>query len=187
MKGSRLLGGGSSYIPIKINQAGVIPIIFAVSLIFIPSIIATALQNNANPRLADIGTWMSLYFATGAVLYIAFYFLLVFVFTYFYTAVTFNPEKIADEIRKSGGFVPGVRPGKATQDYLRVIINRLTFAGGIFLGAIAVSPSIIQNMTGITSLSIGGTGILIVVSVVLETVKQIESQVITREYDTFTR
>ncbi len=185
--GSKTLGGGSSYIPVKINQAGVIPIIFAVSIVLLPSFFAGYLQQVNSEQLQNIGLWISMNFTPGKPFYTALYFFLVFIFTYFYTAVTFNPEKIADDVRRSGGFIPGVRPGKATENYLSYIITRLTFAGGIFLGAIAVLPLIVQNFTGITSLAIGGTGLLIVVSVVLETVKQIEAQVITREYETFTR
>ena len=185
--GGRSLSSGSSFIPIKINQAGVIPIIFAVSLVLIPSFLGTYLQRMSDPRLLDLGIWLSSNFTPSSILYSAFYFFLVFGFTYFYTSVTFNPNKISDEIRRGGGFIPGVRPGRSTVQLLKYIINRLTLAGGVFLGLIAVLPSLIQNMTNITTLAIGGTGLLIVVSVVLDTVKQIESQVITREYDNFTR
>ncbi len=187
VSGSKTTGGGSSYIPVKINQAGVIPIIFAVSIVLLPSFFAGYLQQTSSQQLQDFGLWLSMNFTPGKPFYTVLYFFLVFIFTYFYTAVTFNPEKIADDVRRSGGFIPGVRPGKSTENYLSYIITRLTFAGGIFLGAIAVLPLVVQNFTGITSLAIGGTGLLIVVSVVLETVKQIEAQVITREYETFTR
>ena len=112
---------------------------------------------------------------------------MVFVFTFFYTAVTFNPQKIADDIRNHGGFIPGIRPGRATVAYLKYIINRLTLSGGVFLGLIAVLPSIMQKITGLTSLAVGGTGLLIVVSVVLETVRQLESQVVTRQYQKFSK
>jgi preprotein translocase subunit SecY len=185
--GAGTVAQGSSFIPIKINQAGVIPIIFAVSLAIVPGTLGTYLQRSSNPRLLDIGTWMATNFGQESYYYNIFYFLLVFAFTYFYTSVTFNPQKIADDIRKRGGFIPGVRPGRATVEYLNYIILRLTLAGGLFLGLIAISPFIVQQLTGLTALAIGGTGLLIVVSVILQTVKQVESQLITREYEVFAK
>lgn len=185
--GGKVVGGGSSYIPIKINQAGVIPIIFAVSLIILPTVIAGYMSASTNEYLQQIGLWLQVNFTPTSFLYNALYFILVLGFTYFYTSVTFNPKKIADEIRKSGGFVPGIRPGRATEEHLKYIINRLTLAGGVFLGLIAIFPTIVQSITGIASLSVGGTGLLIVVSVALETFKQIQAQVITREYDSLVK
>ena len=182
VQGNKTYGGSSSYIPIKINQAGVMPIIFAVSLVMIPGAISGYLQNVPNEIVANIGLWMGVNLAPATSLYNLMYFLLVFGFTYFYTSIVFNPEEIADNIRKSGGFIQGVRPGKATVTHLKYIITRLTLAGGVFLGIIAIVPSVIQNITGV-NLAIGGTGILIVVSVVLETVKQVEAQVVTHEYE----
>lgn len=187
IRGGKMIGGGSSFIPIKINQAGVIPIIFAVSLVLIPSALSGYLQRSSSATVSAIGLWVSVNFQASSVFYNLFYFALVFVFTYFYTSVTFNPQKISNEIRQGGGFIPGVRPGRSTIEYLSYIIKRLTFAGGAFLGLIAILPSTVQSFTGLSSLAIGGTGLLIVVSVILETVKQIESQVISREYETFTR
>lgn len=187
IRGGKTISGGSSFIPVKINQAGVIPIIFAVSLVLIPSALSGYLQRSANTVISEIGLWMSINFQSESLFYNVFYFLLVFVFTYFYTSVTFNPQKISDEIRQGGGFIPGIRPGKSTIEYLSFIIKRLTFAGGAFLGMIAILPSTVQSFTGLSSLAIGGTGLLIVVSVILETVKQIESQVISREYETFAK
>ena len=180
--GSAMLGG-KSYIPVKINQAGVIPIIFAVSLVVVPNVLGAYLQRQDNRTLSEIGLWLTVNFASTSVLYSVFYFLMVFAFTYLYTSITFNPEKIAEDIRRGGGFIPGTRPGHSTVAYLRYVINRLTLAGGVFLGAIAVLPSVVQSMTGIAALSIGGTGILIVVSVILETIKQVEAQVVSKEYD----
>lgn len=176
----------SNYLPIKINQAGVIPIIFAVSVVLVPSLISAPLQAASNDVLRNIGFWLALHFSSQTVLYNVFYFFLVFGFTYFYTAVQFDPEKISDDIKKRGGFVPGIRPGKATTDYLRKVINRLTLTGAMFLGLIAVLPFIIQITLGVGgNFAIGGTGLLIVVSVVLETMRQIESQLVTRSYDSF--
>ncbi len=177
----------SSYIPIKVNQSGVFPIIFAVSLVILPGILGRYLEKLPNPTLSELGLWFSINFQSESFLYNAVYFLLVFMFTYFYTNVSFNPEKIAEDIRKGGGFITGIRPGKNTVDYLRYIINRTTFAGGVFLGVIAILPSVIQSYTGVSSLAIGGTGVLIVVSVILETVKQLESRIVTKEYTMISR
>lgn len=178
--------GAKSYIPIKINQAGVIPIIFAVSLVVVPNVLGTYLQRLDSRVLSDIGLWLAVNFSSTSILYSVFYFLMVFAFTYLYTSITFNPEKIAEDIRRGGGFIPGVRPGTSTVSYLRYVINRLTLAGGVFLGLIAVLPSLTQSITNIAALSIGGTGLLIVVSVILETIKQVEAQVISKEYDSIT-
>jgi preprotein translocase subunit SecY len=181
--GATSMAGAKSYIPIKVNQAGVIPIIFAVSLVVVPNVLGSYLQRLDNRTLSDIGLWLTINFSSTSILYTVFYFLMVFAFTYLYTSITFNPEKISEDIRRNGGFIPGIRPGGSTVAHLRYIINRLTLAGGVFLGLIAVLPSITQSLTGITALSIGGTGILIVVSVILETIKQVEAQVISKEYD----
>ena len=181
--GAVVSAGAKSYIPIKINQAGVIPIIFAVSLVVVPNVLGAYLQRLDNRTLADAGLWLTVNFSSTSVLYSIFYFLMVFAFTYLYTSITFNPEKIAEDIRRGGGFIPGVRPGHSTVAALKYIINRLTLAGGVFLGLIAVLPSLIQSLTGVVSLSVGGTGILIVVSVILETIKQVEAQVVSKEYD----
>lgn len=187
MRGGKTSGGGTSFIPIRINQAGVIPIIFAVSLVLLPTALGGYLQRSVNPTLLNIGTWLATNFTPTSFFYNALYFILIFAFTYLYTSITFNPEKISDEIRKGGGFIAGIRPGRSTVDYLKYIISRLTLAGGLFLGLVAILPSIIQGMTNISALAVGGTGLLIVVSVILQTVKQVESQVITKEYDSFRR
>lgn len=176
-----------SYIPIKINQSGVFPIIFAVTLVLLPSALGGYLQQVNNNTLAEIGLWLSINFQTDSFVYNSFYFILVFLFTFFYTNVAFNPQKISDDIRRQGGFIPGIRPGKNTVDFLKYVINRITFAGGMFLGLIAIVPSIVQGYTGVASLAIGGTSVLIVVSVVLETIKQIQSSIITKEYSTFVK
>lgn len=184
-RGGKSTGGGSSFIPIRINQAGVIPIIFAVSLVLLPSGLAGYLQRSTNPTLLNIGTWLGINFSPSSAFYNVFYFILVFAFTYLYTSITFNPEKIADEIRRGGGFIAGIRPGRSTVEFLKYIISRLTLAGGVFLGLIAILPSVIQGVTNVSTLAVGGTGLLIVVSVILQTVKQVESQVVTKEYDSF--
>ena len=176
----------TNYLPIKINQAGVIPVIFAVSVVLVPSLIAGPLQAASNQTLSNIGIWLSLNFASTSVVYNITYFLLVFGFTYFYTAIQFDPKKISDDIKKRGGFIPGVRPGMATTAYLKKITTRLTSAGALFLGLIAVLPFIVSSLLGLGgSFAVGGTSLLIVVSVVLETMRQIESLMVTRNYDSF--
>jgi preprotein translocase subunit SecY len=177
--------GQSTHLPLRVNQAGVIPIIFAVSLVVMPSVVGRYLMPMTNPALAAAGRAMVSLFDPNRAWYHLIYFFLVIGFTYFYTAVTFNPDKIADEIKKYGGFIPGIRPGKATADHLSYILNRITLAGAIFLGLIAILPSIAVYLTGITTLTLGGTGILIVVSVILEVAKSLESQLIMRNYDSF--
>lgn len=185
IRGTRMFGGQSTHLPLRLNQAGVIPIIFAVSLVLLPSLVGTFLQSAPNPALARIGGILSTGFNPSGILYNAIYFFLVVGFTYFYTAVIFNPTKIATEIQKNGGFIPGIRPGSATSAFLNYILTRITLAGALFLGAIAIMPSIAQQITNIQTLLLGGTGILIVVSVVLELVKNLEAQLLTRSYEGF--
>jgi len=185
IRGGRIYGGQPTYLPLRVNQAGVIPIIFAVSLVLLPSMFGRFLEQVPNPQISALAKFLADSFNPGNIIYNVVYFLLVVGFTYFYTAVIFNPVKIADEIRKYGGFIPGIRPGGPTADYLNWILTRITLAGAIFLGLVAILPSIAQSMTGIATLTIGGTGILIVVSVVLETVKQLEAMMIMRSYEGF--
>lgn len=174
-----------SHLPLRLNQAGVIPIIFAVSLVLAPTMISQFLSRIPNPQVSYLAGTLSSWFQPQSVTYELTYFLLVVGFTFFYTAVIFNPTKIADEIKKHGGFIPGIRPGTPTAGYLNYILMRITLVGAVFLGLIAVLPSVLQGATGITNLAIGGTGILIVVSVVLETVKKLEAQLVMRNYDKF--
>jgi len=185
IRGKGGYGGQKSHLPLRVNQAGVIPIIFAVSLVLFPSMIGKYLQTVSIPLLANIGRTLVNLFDPSSFSYNLIYFLLVIGFTYFYTAITFNPAKIAEEIKKHGGFIPGIRPGRPTKEFLNKILTRITFAGAIFLGLIAILPSIARSITGVTTMAIGGTGILIVVSVVLETVKSLEAQLIMRNYDGF--
>ncbi|MFZ5365673.1 MAG: preprotein translocase subunit SecY [Patescibacteria group bacterium] len=185
IRGGRMYGGTSTYLPLRVNQAGVIPIIFAISLVLLPSMLGRFLEQVPNPFLSGIARSFATFFNPGGVVYNLTYFFLVVGFTYFYTAVIFNPTKIADEIKKYGGFIPGIRPGPPTADLLNWILTRITLAGAIFLGLVAILPSIAQGMTGIATLTIGGTGILIVVSVVLETVKVIENMIQMRGYEKF--
>ncbi len=179
------IGSQSTYLPLRINQAGVIPIIFAVSLVLAPSMIGQFLSGSSNLNVADYAKKISDAFNPQGWLYNIVYFALVVGFTFFYTAIIFNPTKISNEIKKYGGFIPGVRPGASTASYLNHVLTRITLPGAFFLGSIAVLPSVAQGLTGLTTLAVGGTGILIVVSVVLETVKKIESQLVMRSYDKF--
>jgi preprotein translocase subunit SecY len=172
----------SSFIPLRLNQAGVIPIIFAVSLILLPSFLTSFLSTSGNAQLAGAASALARFLSPGSVVYNLLYFILVVGFTYFYTSVVFNPEKLAENLQKSGGFVPGIRPGSQTVTYLGWVLNRVTLAGAVFLGVVAVLPSVFQNFVGATQLAIGGTGVLIVVSVVLELVREIESQLVTKKY-----
>ncbi len=177
--------GASSYLPIRLNQAGVIPIIFAVSLVLMPSMIGQFLANVPNAKIAEIARSIGTGFSSETVLYNVVYFLLVFGFTYFYTAVVFNPEKISEDLQKGGGFIPGIRPGKETEKYLSRILSRITVFGGAFLGLIAVLPSLFSNFVGASNLAIGGTSVLIVVSVVLEVIREIEGELVMERYEGF--
>ncbi|MBI2600695.1 preprotein translocase subunit SecY [Candidatus Daviesbacteria bacterium] len=179
-------GGVKTYLPLRVNQAGVIPIIFAVSLVLIPSFAGTYFAQLPQVQLSQIGRWFAANFTPDSILYNLVYFALVVGFTFFYTAIIFNPTKISDEIKKYGGFIPGIRPGTATAAYLSYIMVRITLAGALFLGSIAILPSIAAQATGITTLVLGGTGLLIVVSVVMDTAKQFESKLIERSYEVFT-
>lgn len=185
VRGSKVFGGQSTHLPLKLNQAGVIPIIFAVSLVLLPSVVGNFLISTKNTMLASIGTTIAIYFNPNGTLYNVIYFLFVVGFTYFYTAIVFNPTKIAEDIQKYGGFIPGVRPGKPTSNFLNHIVTRITLAGAVFLGLIAVLPNILRAFTGNQNLLVGGTSILIVVSVVIETIKILDVQMATKSYEKF--
>jgi len=185
IRGNKMYGGNMSYLPLRVNQAGVIPIIFAVSLVLLPSLLGGFFQQLNQPVLSAVGRFFTTVFDPNSVSYNVIYFLLVIGFTYFYTAITFNPTKIAGEIQKYGGFIPGIRPGSPTASYLNYILTRITLAGALFLGVLAIFPAIARGISGATTLLVGGTGILIVVSVVLETVEALEAQLVMRNYDGF--
>ncbi|OGG04064.1 preprotein translocase subunit SecY [Candidatus Gottesmanbacteria bacterium RBG_16_37_8] len=185
VRGNKLYGGATTYLPLRLNQAGVIPIIFAVSIVLIPQLAGQFLAQLPNKALAGFASGLASLFASNGIVYNATYFFLVIGFTYFYTAITFNPQKISGEIQKYGGFIPGIRPGTPTANYLNYILTRITLAGALFLGLVAILPAIGRQVTGVSALTIGGTSILIVVSVVLETVKQIEAQLVMRNYEGF--
>ncbi len=181
VRGNRVYGGTSTYLPLRINQAGVIPIIFALSILLFPQLIFRFLQNTHYAIINSVSTAF-LNFLANQWFYGIAYFLLVFVFTYFYTAVTFDPDSIATNLQKNGAFIPGVRPGNSTSEHISRILTRLTLVGALFLGVIAVLPLIVKGLTGITAVSVGGTALLIVVSVVIDLIKKIDAQVSIREY-----
>ena len=185
VRGSRMYGGQSTHLPLKVNQSGVLPIIFAVSIMLAPSFIGRLLASSGKEQLVSVGQWLQLHFAQTSATYNIVYFLIVFAFTYFSTMIFFNTEDLSDELKKSGAFVPGIRPGKPTQQFLNYVITRITFVGALFLGMIAVLPGVIQAWSGISSLAIGGTSMLIVVSVVLETAKQVESHLVGQNYEKY--
>ncbi|KKS04808.1 MAG: Protein translocase subunit SecY [Candidatus Nomurabacteria bacterium GW2011_GWC2_41_8] len=181
VRGMKMYGGGSTYLPLRVNQAGVIPIIFALSILLFPQMIGTFLSRFSNVILAKISQVL-VSFTQTSILYAVLYFILVFLFTYFYTAVTFDPEALSTNLQKNGAFIPGIRPGPSTADYISKVLSRITLLGAVFLGFIAILPLIMQYLTGIASLALGGTSILIVVSVVLDLMKKIDAQISMREY-----
>ncbi|QQG40944.1 MAG: preprotein translocase subunit SecY [Candidatus Levyibacteriota bacterium] len=185
VRGNKVYGGQTTHLPLRLNQAGVIPIIFAVSLVLLPSLIGNYLSASKNSAIHNIATALSSLFNPTSIFYNVIYFLLIVGFTYFYTAIVFNPKKIAEEIQKYGGFIPGVRPGTPTAQYLNYVLTRITLAGAVFLGVIAILPTLGRATSGVQTLFLGGTGLLIVVSVVLETVRAIESQLVMRNYERF--
>jgi preprotein translocase subunit SecY len=180
-RGGVVTGGMSSYLPLRVNQAGVIPIIFALSILLFPQMILQFLATASISAVASVSAAL-LAILANQWFYAGAYFVLVFLFTYFYTAVTFDPEQVSTNLQKSGAFVPGIRPGQATTDYISRVLTRLTLVGALFLGFIAVLPLILRSLTGIESLAIGGTALLIVVSVVIDLVKKIDAQVSVQEY-----
>ncbi len=184
IRGMRMYGGVDTHLPLRVNQAGVIPIIFAVSIVLFPPMIAQFFINSSTAWIASGAAFIVDLFA-NQLLYAALYFVLVVAFTYFYTAVVFHPQQIAENLQKQGGFIPGIRPGKPTSDFLSYVSNRIILGGALFLGIIAILPNIVQSVTNVQSLVIGGTGLLIVVSVVIEIVKQVESQLVMRNYEGF--
>jgi len=181
VRGMRVMGGISTYLPLRVNQAGVIPIVFALSILLFPQMIATFLSRSAISAVALAASLVVRALANQWV-YGVLYFFFVVVFTYFYTAITFEPHQVAKNLQKNGAFIPGVRPGQTTAEYLGTIITRITLVGALFLGALAVLPLILRGLTGITAITIGGTALLIVVSVVLDVVKKIDAQTSIREY-----
>lgn len=181
IRGMKTYGGVSTYLPMRVNNAGVIPIIFALSILLFPGMIASFFSGSKIDLVARAATFVNNIVQSNT-WYSIFYFLLVVLFTYFYTAVTFDPKSISENIQKQGGYIPGIRPGPMTAQFLGYLLNRVTLVGAIFLGLIAILPNIVQSITGITSFTLGGTSILIVVSVALEIMKQMDAQLSMYEY-----
>ena len=182
VRGNRIFGGSSTHLPLRVNMAGVIPIIFAISLILFPSMIAQFFVQAKAPWMAHLAT-STIQLFQNQIFYNSLYFILVFGFTYFYTAVVFQPQKMAENLQKQGGFIPGIRPGTETEKYLAATMNRINLVGALFLGVIAILPLLVGGVIGTQSLRIGGTSLLIVVAVAIETMKQIEAQLTMHEYD----
>src|SRR6201995_661735 len=187
MVGRRMYGGTSTYIPLKVNQAGVIPVIFASSLLYIPQLAASLFGNSSKPQ--GWVSWVDKYFASSnSALYLALFFVLIVGFTYFYVSITFNPVEVADNMKKYGGFIPGIRPGRPTAEYLNYVLTRLTAPGSLYLAVIGLIPAVAFALMGVSNqIPFGGTSLLIMVGVGLDTVKQIESQLQQRNYEGFLR
>lgn len=188
IRGMKQYGGVDTYLPLRVNLGGVIPIIFAVSIVVVPKLIAQFFVKSSSYWLSHTAAFIDRIFNPGSAFYLSFYFFLVFIFTYFYTAVIFHPQQIAENLQKQGGFIPGIRPGHQTAEYLNYTINRIILAGAIFLGIIAILPYITQNIFGkggLGSLAIGGTSLLIAVSVALEVKEQVKAQIAMRGYESY--
>ena len=181
VRGAAVSQGAATYLPIRLLQAGVIPIIFALSLLLLPQMAFGALAAIGVPYMAGAAAWYTS-FSANTWAYGAAYFILVIMFTYFYTSITFEPKKVSDNLQKTGAFVPGVRPGRETESYIGNVVNRITLPGAIFLGLIAVIPFVIQGLTGITAILVGGTAMLIAVTVLLDLIRKIDAQASLREY-----
>ncbi|MCA9384420.1 MAG: preprotein translocase subunit SecY [Candidatus Magasanikbacteria bacterium] len=177
-------GGITSSLPLRVNMTGVIPIIFAVSMLLFPSVLAQFFAQARTPAVANAANWL-LVTLQNQTIYGVLYFLFVVGFTYFYATIVFQPERVSENLQKQGGFIPGIRPGAQTAAYLLQVVERITLGGALFLGFIAVTPLIAQALTGSTTVNIGGTSLLIVVSVVIESIKQIEAQITMRSYDVY--
>jgi preprotein translocase subunit SecY len=188
VRGRRMYQGGSTFLPLRVNQAGVIPIIFALSILLFPYQLAAYFQSSSIGPVSDISKGIVSFLDQHSPAYLSLYFLLTVGFTYFYTAFTFKPDETAEQLRKNGGFIPGIRPGRPTQDYLAKVVLRITIAGALFLGIVAVAPQVVAAaVPSLGGIGLGGTGLLIVVSVVVETMKQLEAQLMMRNYEGFIR
>lgn len=181
VRGNKVFGGVSTYLPMRVNNAGVIPIIFALSMLLFPGVIANFFIGSRIAIVAQVATMVN-NFIQNQLWYSILYFTLVVAFTYFYTAVTFDPKSISENVQKQGGYIPGIRPGPMTAQFLGHLLTRVTLVGAVFLGLIAVMPNIVQGLTGITAFTVGGTSVLIVVSVALEIMKQVNAQLSMYEY-----
>ncbi len=184
VRGLKSYGGVESHLPIRVNTGGVIPIIFAMSIMIFPGVAAKFISQARSEWLSTAANWISNLFNNNW-FYGVFYFVLVIAFTFFYSSIILKPNQIAENLQKQGGFVPGLRPGKETADYLSRIISRINLTGAAFLGIIAILPFIVQAITNINTLVLGGTGVLIMVSVIIETMRQIQAQLLMRQYEMY--
>jgi preprotein translocase subunit SecY len=188
VRGRRMYQGGQTFLPLRVNQAGVIPIIFAISILLFPQQIASYFTGSEVSWVAGTAQAIVGFFNPRTIPYVALYFILTVGFTYFYTAFTFKPDDTAEQLRKNGGFIPGIRPGRPTADYLARVVTRITIAGALFLGIVATLPTLLGLIfPSLSGIALGGTGLLIVVSVIVETMKQIEAQLLMRNYEGFIR
>jgi preprotein translocase subunit SecY len=187
VRSGRMYGGNTTFIPLKVNSAGMIPLIFAVSILVFPGLIAQFLSTSGNEMLRNFAAQLSAWMSPNTLQYNIVYFLLVVAFTYFYTMVIFQQQKIAENLQRQGAFIPGVRPGRNTQQYLMRTLNRITLIGALFLGTVAVLPFIAAQLTGVNSLLLGATSLLIVVGVAIDTMRQLEAQLVMRNYEGFIR
>ena len=185
VRSGRMYGGNTTFIPLKVNSAGMIPLIFAVSILVFPGLIAQFLSTSSNPTMRDFATTLAVWLAPDTIQYNILYFLLVVAFTYFYTMVIFQQQKISENLQRQGAFIPGVRPGKNTERYLMKVLNRITLIGALFLGTVAIMPFIASEITGVNSLLLGATSLLIVVGVAIDTMRQLEAQLVMRNYEGF--
>jgi len=185
IRGTRMYGGQSTHIPLRVNSAGMIPLIFANSFLIFPGIIASYFQISTNPLIKSVATAVYNTFYKGSTVYWVLYFLMVIGFTYFYATVTFQEQNLPDNLQKFGGFVPGIRPGKPTSEYLNKVLSRITLAGALYLGVVAVLPYFAQRATGVQMMALSSTALLILVGVVLDTIRQLEAQLLMRHYEGF--
>jgi preprotein translocase subunit SecY len=188
VRGRRMYQGGQTFLPLRVNLAGVIPIIFAISILQFPAQLAIYFSYSTVAGVSAVASAIAKFLDSTSAQYAILYFVLTVGFTYFYTAFTFKPDETAEQLRKNGGFIPGIRPGRPTQDYLARVVSRITIAGALFLGTVAVAPVVVGVLDkSLQGVALGGTGLLIVVSVVVETMKQIEAQLMMRNYEGFIR
>jgi preprotein translocase subunit SecY len=187
LRGGRLYGGSATHIPLRVNSAGMIPLIFAASIMLFPSLVANWFTSSENAAVREFATNLTNWFSPQGWFYWVFYFALVVGFTFFYTMVVFQQQNLAENLQKAGGFVPGIRPGRPTAEYLNRVLFRITWAGAIFLGVIAIMPFLARLATGVNALQLSSTALLIVVGVVLDTMRQLEAQLLMRQYEGFIR
>jgi preprotein translocase subunit SecY len=185
VRAGRMYGGNTTFIPLKVNSAGMIPLIFAVSILVFPGLIAQFLSTSNNETMRNFAAALAQFMSPNSLQYNILYFLLVVAFTYFYTMVIFQQQKIAENLQRQGAFIPGVRPGKNTQVYLQKVLTRITLIGALFLGTVAIMPFIAAQLTGVNALLLGATSLLIVVGVAIDTMRQLEAQLVMRNYEGF--